>query len=377
MTSDAPTVSVPAAMRELRHWRNPRGVLTAYLDTSPERVAGQGYRIAAVNNIRAARHAVPEDDVPAFRAAVTQIESYLADAFTPETPGLALFASGGTLLYVVPLPYPPAEAVSWDANPQLGPMQRAIDEYERVAVVLVDKERARIFTVYLGRIEERRAIDDEVPGKQKTGDWFALAQTRFARHQEEHVREHLEHTVAGVLQLLADRPFDRLFLAGPDEAIAMMRRELPNALRERLTGRLALELFATEEQILRATLEAARGVERGSEAEIVDDILDAASSRYVALGLDPTLEALSDGRTHLLVLSDSFQAAGAECSGCGRLLRADGHCPWGDGSTSSIGDLREPAVRRALAQGAQVEIVEGEASARLQKHGGIAAWTRY
>jgi hypothetical protein len=42
-----------------------------------------------------------------------------------------------------------------------------------------------------------------------------------------------------------------------------------------------------------------------------------------------------------------------------------------------VRDLRERIAERALDQGARVEVVSGEASARLLEHGGVGAWTRY
>ena len=79
----------------------------------------------------------------------------------------------------------------WDVQPHLAPLYALLGEYERVAAILIDKERARLFIVYLGAIEEQRELRDWVPGKQATGGWFALAQTHYARRHEEYVLHHV------------------------------------------------------------------------------------------------------------------------------------------------------------------------------------------
>jgi Bacterial archaeo-eukaryotic release factor family 10 len=80
---------------------------------------------------------------------------------------------------------------------------------------------------------------------------------------------------AELTTLLRKHPFDRLFIAGPDEAVAMLRHQLPRILRARLAGALELELFAGETDILHAARSAAEAIERQEEADAIDELLDA------------------------------------------------------------------------------------------------------
>ena len=52
--------------------------------------------------------------------------------------------------------------------PYLRPLIAALDEYARYGVVLMDKEKARFFTVYMGEIQEHEAVFDEVPRRTVT-----------------------------------------------------------------------------------------------------------------------------------------------------------------------------------------------------------------
>lgn len=306
-------------------------------------------------------------------------ERYLAEELVPGQPGVAVFASASPeYFFAVPLPQRPGESTVWGERPALEPLQAALDDYERVAVLLFDKERARLFTVYLGQIEEQQALEDEVPGKQATGGWFALAQTRYARHHEDHVLRHARRAIRALMAALRRHPFDRLFLAGPDEALALLRQHLPRPLRTRLAGGLELELFASDAEVLEAALQAAEAAERGAETAMVQELLGAATSARVALGVDDTLGALADGRVHLLVLAEGLAAAGAECPSCGRLWPADGgRCRACGVHLERVPDLAERAVERALEQDARVELVSGPAAVPLVERGGMGAWTRY
>lgn len=325
--------------------------------------------------IRAALEAGERDR---FEEAVRQAEGLLEHQVQIGHPGLALFASGADdYCYAVPLPQRPVDEIDWGERPLLAPFEEILDDCERVAVVLFDKERARIFSVYLGEIEGRRTVHDEVPGKQATGGWFALAQTRYARHHEDHVLRHAKHAIRELAALLRARPFDRLLIGGPDEALAVLRRHLPRPLQARLAGTLHVELFASDTVVLQAALRAAEEIERREEQAAVEELLEAATAPHTALGLRQTLEALHERRIHSLFLADSFSGEAGECPGCGRLVPGPARCPSCGMPTQALGDLRERVVDLAASQGARIELVAGEAAALLTGYGGIGAWTRH
>lgn len=373
-------LTIPEAIATLKRTASPPdGVLSAFLMTSPDRARGRSYLLSCRAACRGVRASLPASELATFDAAVERAEQYLAVASPPSSPGLAIYVAGdSSYFFAVPLPRPPTEHAVWGPRPEIEPLIAALDENERIAVLLFDKERARIFTVFLGEVEERQTIEDYVPGKQATGGWFALAQTRYARHHEEHVRRHVKRSLAATMEMLRKHSFDRLLLAGPDETLTTLRQQLPRPLRTRLAGTLQLELFASEADILQATREAAKNIEREEEARAVNELLEAAmSSRHAALDTDAVLTALNEGRVHVLFIADPLAVIGRECGRCGALARGDEPCPQCGASAVAAEGFREHIVEHALAQGARIEEVSGEAARTLLDHGGLGAWTRY
>ncbi len=372
------TITAEQALSTLRE-KPPRGsMLSIYLDTSPNKMEHQAHRLSMLAGCKRLRGSIPPAERAAFEAAIERAERYLDAEFSPHARGIAIFVSGESdELLAVGLPRSPIEKVSWGRAARIEPLQAITEEFERVAVVLLDKERSRIFTIFLGEIEEQQAFRDHVPRKQATGGWFALAQTRLARRHDEHVRQHIERTVAVLMDLLESRPFDRLIIGGPDEAVAVLKEHLPGPLRVRLAGALRLELFAGNAEVLREALKLAERAERRAELAEVHALLDAASSRHVALGIDETMAALSDGRVHALFIADAFVGTGGECPSCGLLVARGAQCPRCEAPVTMVRDLRERIAEQALNQAARVEVVSGDAGATLLQHGGVAAWTRY
>jgi peptide subunit release factor 1 (eRF1) len=371
--------ALPALLKELRAAAPPRGkVLSSYLDTSSARTFGQAYLLTFRDLCKTLRARLPAGERELFESAAAQTERFLVDDFVPHHPGLATFASGGPgYFYVAPLPRRPTEQVLWNDLPLLEPLQAILDEYERTAVVLFDGKQARLFTIYLGEIEEHLIIDGEVPRKQRTGGWAALAQSRYARHREDHLLRHAKHTASALLTMLRAHPFDRLLMGGPDETLAVLRHQLPPPLRRRVAGSLHLEPFASHDQILRAALDTLQTTERQSEIAMVDELFEAETTAHAVLGFDATLPAVSDGRVHVLLIADSFASTGGECPSCGRLVAGPGPCPACGHATESLANLGDRIVQRVLALGARVEEVSGDAARRLLTRDGIGAWTRY
>jgi hypothetical protein len=144
-----------------------------------------------------------------------------------------------------------------------------------------------------------------------------------------------------------------------------------------LAGSLDLELFASDAQVLEATVHAAEAIERHHEQRLVDELLEAAGTRHAVVDVAGTFDALAEGSVYLLVLADDFAESGRQCPTCRRLVRDADHCPACGTSTEPVTNLREAVVQQALAQGARVENVGGLAAARLGEQGGIGAWTRF
>jgi len=341
--------ALPLALEELQVPSPPgQNVLSVYLDTGPGRTDGPAYLFAFRDGCKALRHTTPSAEQAALDTAIAHAERYLTTRFTPGKPGLALFAtSGSTSLRAIDLPAASGDGVRWDVQPHLAPLYALLGEYERVAAILIDKERARLFIVYLGAIEEQRELRDWVPGKQATGGWFALAQTHYARRHEEYVLHHVRHAIATLLTMLRAHPFDRLLVGGPAEAVPLLKQQLPRSLRSRLAGTLNIEIFASASEVLHAVLQKAVALEQQAELRDVQELLDAATAPFVVVGLDETLAMLSEGRVHRLVLADAFVRLGRECIACNRLLAEGERCPVCGTLLVAVSDLGERLITRA------------------------------
>jgi peptide subunit release factor 1 (eRF1) len=254
--------------------------------------------------------------------------------------------------------------VGYEAHPLVLPLLGLIEDLERYVVALVDKESARLLTVFEGRIESVEAFTDDVPRKHDQG---GLAQARLQRHHEDHVVRHVKRVVQRLSEALRQRAFDRLILAGPEEATTKVRERLPHELARRLVATVPAEMFATDAEILTMTLEVEQRAERDSEEGLVTAVIDASRSNGPgACAMSATLEAVWLRQVLSLDLADGLTATGSECPVDGRLYPdPPGPCPMCGAETLPVGDIVDRAAQLTIEQGGGVEIAHEGAAERL------------
>jgi peptide chain release factor subunit 1 len=361
----APPVSRADVERLVRFDGRGARVLSVYLDVDPERQVTRSYRIVLEDLVKAARERLDEDARLDLDAEVARVQQWL-EKEPPGARGLAIFASSAAGLWeIYRLPAPVPDRLSFETRPLVIPLLGFIENLERYVVALVDKESARLLTVFEGQIESVEAFSDDVPGKHDTG---GPAQARLQRHHEDHVLRHVKRVVQRLSERLRETQFDRLILAGPEEVTTEVREHLPHELARRLVATVPAEMFATDAVILRTTLEVEQRVERESEDAIVTAVIDASKSNGPgACGMSSTLEAVWLRQVRTLIVGDGLSAPGSECPVDERLYPdPPGPCPMCGAETHPVGDIIDRAAQQTIEQEGDVEIVRERAAQRLR-----------
>jgi peptide subunit release factor 1 (eRF1) len=316
----------------------------------------------------------------AFAALAERVLAHVASFGAPART-LVLFCDAAGMFWNRALHIPLESAVRWEPKPYLRPLTEAMDEYERYGVALVDREKARVFTAYLGEIEEHRDILS--PEKRKyyraASKDTNLSQPNLQRREDEHTLWHLKEVAAALEQLAARNAFDRLILAGPHPVTSELRAILSKKLQTLVVRTLALASDAAPALVLKETMKIEEEVERSNEAALVERLITAASKESQAvLDLQPTLDAMRLRRIHELVYVQDLAAQGAECGKCSTLFAEPPEaCPFCGGTTRPIPDIVSRLADRVLASGCHAENVRGPAAIRLREKGSIGAFLRF
>lgn len=272
------------------------------------------------------------------------------------------------------LPQSVRDRASSGPRPHLLPLEALLESFESFCTALIDREKARIFMIVGGRIEEVSDVLDDVPGWHDQGGW---AQARMQRHIKDHVQRHLKRVSEALLRQHENQRFDHLILAGPDDVVAELERELHDYVRRTVVARVTQPMTARAADVLEATLALEQELQTRREWETVDRLASevaSATGRAVA-GLDDTLLALESGRVETLVLAFGLEASGVRCTSCGHLATSGERCSVCGRDVEEAPDLVEEAIELALRQRCEVETVQDVPG--LTTLGGLGALLRF
>ncbi len=335
-------------------------VLTVYYDarvTDP--AMRHAWRSALTASLRSARDAITRAEE---RSAFDRAASYL-DAPSPSldgtwgAPGWVAFLTTEGLQYGAYLPVRPSTFAVWRNGPVIAPYLRALKQQRAVVVALVDSRSARLY-----RYE--RATLTELPGVSLTAsdesDVAASAAPRRALDTDHAKRRQLAafHRLSTLLAArLSEAAGDDgwVLIGGTTRWAQMASDALPASLAARAMTSRTLSHDASAPVIEEAARRAATSLRATYGQALVHRLVEQASAGgRAAAGIPAVQRALRARAVDLLVVSPAFVNAGR------------------------YAELGEDAVRAAIAQGADVEVLSGEAATRLdQLTDGIGARLRF
>jgi hypothetical protein len=339
-------------------------VLSVYIAADEHDPAQRSrWRSRLATNLNAIETSLSAEARPLFASAREHVDAQLEayPGFLPGQAWVVLAAVDGVHL-ARELPVPMPDLVRWRRGPVIGPFLQAITQERQILVALVDSRRARLLRYRSGRLSEHvdyRAhgfiddLSDRHASKRAAttsgirGVTATDAADRIRRRDTQRLLRLVTESV-----LNEDRHAS-VIIGGPDASAAA----LASMLHDSRTGTVLVEpslhvtMSAPE---IQAVIEAvASSLTRTVHSGILQDLLDLAGRHERGVfGLLPTSTAGEMGQIEFLLLTPRFLQANEEDA--------------------------EALISRAFDTGGAVDILAGEAAARLDDlAGGVAARLRF
>ncbi|MEP7226628.1 MAG: hypothetical protein ABI785_04655 [Gemmatimonadales bacterium] len=342
-------------------------VLTAYVDarvTDP--AMRETLRPALASAVADARARLASDDE---RAAFDRAARFLQNPVPPlggiwSEPGWVTFLTAEGPRYSAELPVRVPTIVAWRDGPVVSPFVRALKQHRPVIVVLVESGSARFYRYArgsLGALPEMTLTarqDTGDPGQARRGTQRRIPMARATVATEKMQRrraasfQRLTGSLAARVAALAGDD-GWVLIGGTPEWARAAADALPAHLADRVGVSATLNHDEPETGIAREAENAASALRAAQSQALLESVLESAGALgRGSAGVPGTQRALHTGAVDLLVLSPEF-------------LRAEP-------------DLAEDAIRAALQQGGDVEVLSSPAAEQLDQMGeGIAARLRY
>ena len=246
----------------------------------------------------------------------------------------------------------------------------------RWCVLLVNRRTARLLCGSGGALDEIELIEDDVHGQHDQGGW---SQANYQRSVEKEVADHLRRAAEVAFASMKSELPAGILVGAPQELAGDFENQLHPYLRERLAGRLDIDVEnSTPEDVRRAAWPRIEQASRAAQDAALARLAEAfgGGPGRAASGLEAVLAAVHEQRVEILLVDAGFGAPGVSCPTCG-WLGPDGAdaCPADGSATERRGDVVEAAVERALTQAADIHVLRDRPE--LASHGHVAAVLRF
>jgi peptide chain release factor subunit 1 len=359
-------------------------VLSLFLNLDPREFATPPARSTEVRSLldRAGRLVQKEaehldhEQKESLRTDLERVQSELGNgAGTKGAHGLAIFScSAAGLFEVLRLSEPVDHEPVISDGPYLAPLS-GIGDGGLWCVVLVNRRTARLFCGSSDALDEVALVDDQTRNKHDQGGW---SQANYQRSVDKDVQDHLKHVAEVVFLHMKAKLPDGVLVGGPQETLNDFEGTLHPYLRDRLAGRIDIDVENSSSEDVRKTAGAKiTAAAREREDKALGRLAELfGSNARAASGLNDVLGAVHEQRVEVLLVDRGFTAPGGCCPQCGFLGGEEVRtCPADGTPVEPRENIVEAAIERAITQSADVHVLRDRPE--LASHGHVAAILRF
>ena len=314
------------------------------------------------------------------RADIDRIVRLSGDLRTNGTHAKAVFACGSQNLWR-----------EYDLPPTLGGTQLLVDRHFRLkplahllgaspllAIVLLDKHRARIFDLRLGELTEREDLFHPLPRRGRSDGFAGYEGGHAQRRVEDEVRQHFKNIAESLKELMDKGVFEKWILACQDAHRPLFEPQLHPYVSQALIGRFHSDLaHATRDEIRSHAQQIVEQWQNERRHDLMNQTLsNARSNGRGVTGLRRVLRSLELGEVQTLLVGENLQAHAVECTACGHIdAHLVSYCPVCGRATQEIVDVGEAILPWVVRR--EIETFYVKDDPEFDKVGNIAALLRF
>ncbi|MEJ5347498.1 MAG: VLRF1 family aeRF1-type release factor [Desulfosoma sp.] len=382
----------PSSLESLARRHAPEGswILSVYLNLDPQvRANRRGAHKLVLDQMLKDLEATLADPETAehFREDADWVRNQVG-LHIPKGKTLVFFcdvSEGYTYLEDLPVRLP--NGAWYERRPYIRPLLDAWKEYERTAIVVVDREKARFLVASMGEVEEVEEAfqTPAVRHRVTAGTDHMRSQMVFQRRAATWSHWFLKEVADSLHDMIEEYSIDRVVLAGPEDVTAELKRILPKGVLARVAARVRASVTAKPKELLETVIPVLGELDAARENDLVTECITAARKAQsetpkAVLGLDAVLNAVNQGRVYQILVPVGFSVPGWHCPTCDVLMDhapSAGTCPYCTNALNDVDDVVWAACDRVLAMGGKVEEIGADGAKEiLKKDGPVGAFLR-
>jgi peptide subunit release factor 1 (eRF1) len=360
-------------------------VVSVYLMVDGSRVIKKDYQTKLNSMVVATREKIEADtnlnrsQKKEVSETLEKVKAYINDKFRSDsTSTIVIFSSGDGLWEEFRMPIIMRSKIIVDPKPCTQNIRSLINNSKRYGVLLLNREKAQIYSIYLGEVNQYlAAFISDVPSKVNFRSQAAFREKKILGRLEEKLNHFFKQVNDKAMELFKEKKFDYLILAGRREIIPKFTNYLHSYLQSKCIGNIDAEPDSNISLIEEKAKEVIDRFDIKSKNDLVDRLLDEYNpNRIGVLGIDAVVKYLLIEQIKILIYDRQFTHKGYLCSKCHYItIEQKDRCPYCNGDMTFYNDIVDEIVEGALDQGC--EIVDIEGNKRLTEAGSIGAVLRY
>lgn len=227
-------------LKKLRKYKYP--ILTIILSSNQVQIPYSSFFVTQFHNL--IHKNLTANQRVYFRSELDRIEVYLNEFFNrKEKKAVAFFVSPQNLWEILELEFTLPRACIVSYSPHLKTIENTLKTHPKYLVLLIDREKARFFTVFMGKAEEAYDyLSTDVPQrvKAKKIDWGRY--DKIPRHIEDHLHRHLKIISQLTRIFVEGRKIQYIILGSHKELLPKIKAHFKYPLNKMIKGEFITEL---------------------------------------------------------------------------------------------------------------------------------------
>ena len=271
----------------------------------------------------------------------------------------------------ISLPSSNKDIIKIDDCPYIRPLAEFYDDYETVAVVVADNQKARIFLVSSSIFGDENIIKGNIKNHVKVGGW---SQKRYERRRDKQLLEYSKGIIEDLMIIEKEEKFGHILLVGSKEILHNIYENMPKEFQNKIIEK-NLDLSKGEgyvnHEIMRLLEEEEESIEKNYWERIRDEYL---RGGLAVIGIDDVLKAAAEGRVDKVIIDQGLYPLVEQCQGDNRSEIDEKETCTVCGLTFQISVINE-LLRLLIGSGSEYHFADS--IPEFIELGGIAALLRY
>ncbi|MFA6097730.1 MAG: hypothetical protein WC788_08990 [Candidatus Paceibacterota bacterium] len=269
-----------------------------------------------------------------------------------ETRSIVMFCGIGSFgkFYHVPSYIPSRFVIGPDFY--IHPLLEAVESHPKYLVVVLERDKARFFSFFLGEIEKiSEIISSDVPQRIKAARGFR--ESNVQAHIEDHENKHLKKVCKETESYFkfGKKGYGHLVIGAHKEYAEKFRKILGERSQNALVGSYPIMPNYKIDEIKKRSQKVIEEHERSLEERLIDEIFNKSGDKnnLAVLGIGPVVDNFHFHNVETFVIGKNYKEAGYVCPKCRYISPYQKTCSNDKTEMTKVDDLADEIIEEAIA----------------------------